>query len=382
MKKLFLKWLPLFFCAIFLGQLLSSCGGGGDDPVEPRPQPEPQPTPQPTVTLTLSVNDLTFDGDASKATSQSVTINCNSSWSISGKPDWIDCSTSGNGTATIPFSVNSDNKNSEPRTVTVTINAGTVSASLKITQKGLYAADCEVKPGTIVALANSFAMDWNYGTNVHQYYAISLLKSEADRKNDAEIIDILLQGEYNTPSDGYVTSWKNRSDLTSYYVYTLGFDKDGKQGNLCKTEIKTKSSINQACAFIDNVWYDEQNFHWQTSPNAYTTRYYQCFMPAYNTSLGSSTSDATLAWFLQSYKKKYPNDKDFDPIAAAGDWHRARNGQKLFFVVTWALDVDGDYSGVIDKYYGTISSSNNVKMQSAKDTSSDKQITYKKDFGL
>lgn len=50
------------------------------------------------------------------------------------------------------------------------------------------------------------------------------------------------------------------------------------------------------------------------------------------------------------------NPDNFAPIAQGDYWSIGRNNN-IFHVVTWALDVDGNFSGVIGRLYGYISSS-------------------------
>lgn len=370
----FLLMLLLVCCStIFI-----SCGGDDDD--DPTP-----PTPLESLTVSPITPSLLSKKDSK--TDIFITASGDNKWIISGCPEWLHLSSnSGIGNTTVTLTALSDNKSDKERSATLKVSLGSKAVDITVTQANGYAQNCDVKPKVIVALANSFAMDWEYGSNVLHYYSYCLPKSEAQRKSEDEIVESMLKDNYNTPSDGYVTSWKNRNPTTTYVVYTLGFDKDGNRGNLIQTDITTKSGTNQAKATISEVQYDSTEFSWVTTPNAYTTRYFQCYMPDYNSSLNSTTTDAALAWFFKAYMERYPNDPNFAPIATTGHWTRKRNGSNVFFMVTWALDVDGNYSGVIDSFYGTISSSAKAstvsKVSDVNNSSKDVVITHKKDFGL
>ena len=44
---------------------------------------------------------------------------------------------------------------------------------------------------------------------------------------------------------------------------------------------------------------------------------------------------------------------NFAPIVQSTSWNRKRNGD-IFHLATWALDVDGNFSGVIDNFAGQV----------------------------
>ena len=305
--------------------------------------------------LVLSGLDAPFDAQAgSIQTAQELVISCNGAWTLEGKPEWLDISAlSGNGNSTIKVWANSANNSTSERSATLTVKTATKSASKNVTQRAGYDAKLEVSPNTIVILADGFAFDMNYGSNVKYYYVARYLPSAIDRKTDDEIIKEMSSDDSNrdTPSDGYVTSWQKQNPLTEYVICTVGYDQNGNHGALSKKIIKTKSGTNQAVAVIDNVQYNDTKWYWTTTVNAYLTRYYMWFNT--NTNL-YSTTDAAIAWFFKREMERNPDN--FQPIAQNGDWSMNRNGGTVFDVITWALDVDGNFSGVIDRFTGQISS--------------------------
>ena len=64
-------------------------------------------------------------------------------------------------------------------------------------------------------------------------------------------------------------------------------------------------------------------------------------------------SDAIIAWYFKTFMDE--NKDDFSPIKNGGDWHRKRNSN-MFDLVTWAVGSNGELSGVINRYYGSVSS--------------------------
>lgn len=305
--------------------------------------------------LILSGLDAPFDAQqGSIQTAQELSITCNGSWTLEGKPEWLDISAlTGSGNSTIKVWPNEANNSTSERKAILTVKSGTKSESKTVTQRAGYDSNLQVSPNTVVTLADGFAFDYTFGPNVKYYYVARYLPSAIDRKTDAEIIREMSSDDSNrdTPSDGYVTSWKNQNPSTEYIICTVGFDQNGNYGALSKMSIKTKSGTNQAAAIISNVQYNDTQWIWSTTVNAYLTRYYMWF----NTnSYWYDTTDAAIAWFFKRQMEKYPND--FQPIAQSGQWSRNRNDGNVFDVITWALDVDGNFSGVIDRFQGQITS--------------------------
>ena len=318
----------------------------------------------PTDVLTLSGLDATFDESAGNTlTAQELVITCNGPWAIEfdGNHDWLEVSAlSGTGKSTVKVWPNSANNSTSNRTVTLIVKSGSKSASKIVTQRAGLDANLQVSPKTIVILSSGYAFDYSFGANVKYYYVARYLPTQLDRKTDEEIITEMSADSNNrdTPKDNYVTSWRNQTPLTEYVICTVGYDQNGKHGALTKTSIKTKSGINQATAFISDVWYDDTDWHWTTTANGYVTKYYMWFIT--NTNLYNS-SDAAIAWFFKDAMDRNP--ENFAPIAQGSTWRHSRNGSTSFHAATWAVDVDGKLSGVIDNFAGSINSSRKKTIQ-------------------
>lgn len=370
MKKMHYFWslLGIMMFSV-LSISLASCGGGDD------PTPAPTPTnivdPTPTSTGSIKVNgaestDLTFPGEFGTGKSGidyklSVAVTSTVQWTMSKNADWISVSPSnGNGTLEMIIYPTQENMSAQERNATITLSGSGVSATIKISQGAGLDANLDVTPTNIITLADGFAFDYSFGSKVKYYYVSKYLPSALDRKTDEEIIAEMSSNSNNrdTPSDGYVTSWQNQSPLTEYIICTVGYSEDGKHGALKKTSITTKKGTNQALATISDVEYNDTYWYWNTTVNGFVTKYYMWFIS--NTSL-YDTTDATVAWFFDKAMKNNPNQ--FSPIAQGDTWQKERNGGNIFHVATWALDVDGNFSGVIGRFAGSISNASQRAMK-------------------
>lgn len=330
----------------------TACGGdsGGDS--------TPPPTPNLYVNGVASTSlsfEGSFNGKSGIDFKQTVSVTSNVSWTVSGVPDWLSVSPT-NGSGDLQLSIYPLNENSSPqtRTATITISGSGASATITVTQSAGLDANLSVSPNTIVVLSDGFAFDFNYGSSVKYYYVARYLPTELERKTDNEIITEMSSnvGNRDTPSDSYVTSWQNQTPLTDYIICTVGYDQNGKHGALTKTSIKTKKGTNQALASISDVHYDDTYWRWTTTVNGYVTKYYMWFIT--NTNL-YNTTDAAVAWFFDRAMKANPSE--FSPIAQGDSWRINRNGETTFHVATWALDTEGNLSGVIGRFRGSINSS-------------------------
>lgn len=359
-KKFYFSAMTIVIVAL-LSICFVSCGGddsgsssGGKDPT---PAASIKVNGSSSTDLTFSGN---FDGKSGIDYKQSVAVVSTTQWSISKDADWISVSPSnGNGSVEMVIYPTSENPSASPRTATITLSGSEVSATIRVTQSAGVDADLFVSPNEIVTLSEGFAFDFTFGPKVKYYYVGKYLPSALARKTDAEIISEMASDPSNrdTPSDGYVTSWQGQSPSTEYVICTVGYDSNGKHGALTKTSITTKSGTNQAAAYISDVTCDNTYWYWNTTVNGYVTKYYMWFITSTNL---YSTTDATIAWFFKRAINESPNN--FAPIAQGSSWNAARNGSSTFHVATWALDVNGNYSGVIDRFRGSVSSSSSKKM--------------------
>ncbi len=352
MKKYYSFWcISVVMMTVMLSVNLTSCGS--DDGGAPAP------------TLLLSGLDVEFPSDeGSLQTAQELTIKCNTEWVISIDADWLAISNlTGSGDAIVKLYPKSENNSDKVRTAVITVTAGSLQKTKEVTQAAGINGKLYVTPNEVVVLSNGFACDWSYGADVKYYYTKRYLSSDLERKSDKEIIDEMSSDNNNrdTPSDNYVTSWTNQSPLTDYVICTVGYDNNGISGGLMKYPVKTKKGTNQAISSVINVNYDNTYWHWTTSPNGFVTKYYQWFVTSSNL---HDASDAAIAWFFKKNMERYPDD--FPPIVKEGNWERVRNGETIFDVVTWAVDIDGNFSGMIDRFTGQINTnSKGVTMTSS-----------------
>lgn len=326
--------------------------------------------------VTTDKTTITFM--AEQGVHESLNIIASKEWTISGVPEWLNVSsTSGRGNSTITLTTKTANNTADERRAELTIHSGSNTTYVTVTQESALAANCTVKPTNIVTLATGAAFDYSYGSKVAYFYRGIYLPSTTERFTEEEIIAAVTSDISNrlTPNDDFVTSKTGMTPLTNYIIYTIGFDKNGNRGELVKTEIRTKKGTNQAVAEISDVKYDDSFWYWHTSPDGYTERYYQWFISDEDL---YDASDPAIAWFFTQAMKSDSKGSDFDPIVKAQSWQRKKSGN-IFHLMTWAKDVDGAFSGVIDRWAGMVSTDEaSVRMKHMPHKDSDKTQEFRK----
>lgn len=309
---------------------------------------------QEATKLNFAVNVYELNFSEKEGDLQHLTITSNSDWRITGKPEWLDLSSSsGSGTSTINLTTNSFNNSSSARQETLIVTANGASVEVKVTQKAGLVAKCVVELDDIVILSDAVAFSLTYENSVSYYYVGYLDKSDAGRMTDDEIIEVLdTEFERYTPSDDLVLSFNDLKTVHDYIIYTVAYNKDGKRGDLIGKSIRTKSDTNQPFAYINDVTYDESNWYWETTIGAYSSKYYQWVMTGNNTTDYWDKVDAIVAWRFAYNIGKYPDA--FNSIVQSGSWYRTRKSNERYIqIVTWGVDSSGNFAGVInnDKRY-------------------------------
>lgn len=313
--------------------------------------------------ISVDVNSLTLEAKA--GSTGTIRITSNTAWKVTSSLSWLSLSsTSGNGSSQITLTTTSDNLSSSQRKGNLTITAGQSTINVTVSQNGLYAAKCKVKPTNILPLSIGFAFDLACDDNVTYYQLINYHKNDVDKMTDAEILeDLINKTDRCSPSDGYIHSFSTLYPETDYVICTVGFNKNGEHGDIIRTNITTKKLNNIPFATISNVKYEDPYFKWTTTPNGFVKHYYQFYITNSNF---YGMSDAAVAWFCKRWLDQDPDS--YTPILKAGSWYGSPNPENQFHVVAWAVGGDDNLAGYFDRSETTINevSSANKRLKNKK----------------
>lgn len=348
---------PFIIAALAFFTMLSFVSCGKDDP---------------EYTLSVSRSTLAFSPEAGDV--QHFDVICNTSWQITGQPDWIDIHPSaGSGTSSIEVKTLSGNSNSsEDRIATLTISAGDKQESVVLMQSSGLAQNCTVLPNEITTLCNGIAFDCTYGKNVVRFFAGYLNASEVGLMSDAEIINVLESNfERKSAEDGQVVVFSGLEAGKEYVVYTLGYDANGIRGDLKSVRVSTNAQLsNEPLAIISKPYVDGGRWNWSTTKNATCSYYYM--MATQNSDLGFA-SDVFQAYLID----KGIREKEFESANINdGRWYMSKIDSYVF-VWTRGFNSNNTASGEIGWNYAAESASSNSKVRAKEKAEVPKASYYK-----
>lgn len=307
---------------------------------------------KPQNVLSVGSNDINFvcgDEKNFQSDTKMLQIRSNSSWIITGQPSWLGLSsTSGNGDQTITLITRSFNNSSKSRTATLTISTtdGSVSANVVLSQEAGLVAECTVIPTNIITLYNGVAFDYDYGKNAARYFRGYLEKSLVGTMSESEIITVLEERfDRMAVTQGVFTDFSGLDENTAYYIYTLGYNSEGKRGDLTRVEVTTRQrlnnwTLNEPMAWISEIAQDKNYWYWDITKGTRCRTYLEAITE--NETLAFS-SDVCQAWLLDYWRRtnqiyEYENP---EPLMAT------KSGD-LLAIFTWGKDNEGVWASCID----------------------------------
>ena len=308
----------------------------------------------------VSASELSLLAESGSYASFSITSD--GAWTITGSAGWFNLSSkSGSGNATITITALSENASSEDRTAILTVQCGSESRTIVVSQRALYvSANVTFDVDDMVALTNSFAIPVTCSSEVMYYYARVANQGTYATKTDNEIVDLLVSAgdEYRCkPQDDDVWGVDGLSSNTTYTLYGVAFDKNGKRGPLVKKDIRTARVVNnRPCVYYSEyVSYTSSEWSWDTNIGAYADQFY---MISASGSLAWNMyylySDAEIAYTIKSLIKS----GSIRPIRQNSSWTLTRSsGDQYFYSAAWAQDADKNFAPEIDSFFGDLTSS-------------------------
>ena len=284
----------------------------------------------------------------------------NVQWSLTGKEDWLNVSTtSGNGNLELTIYPTSQNNTDKNREANLVLSSSGQTVSIKITQ---YAGKpvCYVIPTNEVALYDRICWEYEATDNVNTFQWLILSEQDYNRLTTKEILEKLNEEEYLKHSDSYISFVSYDSfdyeitEQSNYYVITLAQDKDGIAGELKSTKIRTPKYYdydNDAFVSFEFGEYDDFGFEFYVSKEAYCHTYHLIYgaITEEDYGLNSALYAFQINYYLKHNKKhwfteqngleiitNYPNNHDFSyitympitPICVAYGWGVFQDGTR------------------------------------------------------
>lgn len=327
------------------------------------------------TTLTVSPADITFNGES--GLKDEFTISTNGHWIISGKPEWLNVPTSGDGDTKCKIETMSANDTDEERSAELQITADGKNASLRVTQKGLR-VKCSIMPTNLVALYDEICFDLKATGNINTFKYLIHSERDLNRLTDKEIEAELAEVESDKFADDYIIfpdsyysegSYYYLLPNTTYYICTIAYDVNGKPGALKKTPIKTlkyDDYDNDAFVSFSNEAYGTGGFTFTCTKEGYCNSYHLIYgnLPAsykkfprvlYAFEINYYITKRQKHWFAENWELKieteYPNNHTFTyatstlsqyPLLVAMAWGVFRDGSVSSDMTGFRYDISQD----------------------------------------
>lgn len=197
-------------------------------------------------------------------------------------------------------------------------------------------------------LCNGVKFDLLYGEDVVAYNAY-VVKNYGDNKSrsDQEWIDMFEKtpSKYRIDLTGKSSPRKNNlSANTEYLLLIQPIDKDNHVGTLTRRVFKTPKASSQPEAIITSVTKSDYDMQWTTEKGSKCAAYYM-LVHVGDQPLYSDWSDVDIAFYINKNKKDLVKWSDF------GDFRQLfKNNDKYFEVITYGIDEEGNFSGIVNKY--------------------------------
>lgn len=226
--------MALFAC---IGTMLVSCG---DDHEESAPKSQ--------IKVSPSVEML---GEERSTTTITVNAPANTTWTISGAPDWLSFNRSGLGSTTVVVTATQENFSDEPREahLVFTTDDGKSSAACTVNQKGVLAANCRVHIPDMTVMSDGFAGDLSFDSNCKGYKEAFFIASALPSLTERDVFYALMEEpEYRGSLDYFTSPYISPEDnpqadivyCIAAYGSETNADGSHKYGPITMKRVKTK----------------------------------------------------------------------------------------------------------------------------------------------
>lgn len=181
--------------------------------------------------VSLSVDVTSINLSSAANATQVINITCNSSWSISGVPDWLQTSSlSGNGNSSIVLTTRSANESASVRSANIAVSSEGQTQTITVQQEAALAY-CKAIPSNITTLYYAVVFGLEYTSDVALTKMLLLSDYDYKHKTEAEIITAIEKEDSQIPEDETIYT-RGVDEKKKYHILTLSYDKKGNRGEL------------------------------------------------------------------------------------------------------------------------------------------------------
>jgi hypothetical protein len=307
----------------------------------------------------LVVTPLDPKLEAEKGSTVTISITANANWNISGTPSWVSLSSSqgGSGSTIVTITAKEKNFSEKERSANFTVTSGTKSATVTISQEPMFDASIKVNAVNELILSNGYYADLTF-SNVLGYHEGYYYKYAFDVKTEEDIYNEVIEGEIYG-SDAYNYTIMSGLDANTDFVYCCvpysGDSKSRKYGKMLIQRFKTKSNSTYCDAAVTGS-YNSSYWTYTISKQQRCHHYYKMYSTDAGAEYWYSMPPVMLALEIRNWINDKVNHPNYDYFLNDGTSRVAReDGDYAFFIWTWGVDDQNEFSGNIRGSYANLS---------------------------
>ena len=331
------------------------------------------------VALSVDVTNINLTSGANA--SQTINITCNSSWTLSGNPEWLQVSSnSGNGNSSISITSRSANDSSKDRSASLIISSEGKSVTVTVIQEaGLVS--CISTPSNITPLYYAVVFNLDYSQEVATTKLLLISDYEYKHKTDIELIAAIEKEESEIP-ESHTIYTRGVDDDTDYHILTLSYDRKGNRGELVDVKFKSPKEYNgtdDAWCRINDAGITSSSFLFSVVKQGRCEKYdviyganiypLYCSGPVMAFEINYYRNNGKKNWLAENWQLQielnYPNDHTF-----ACSYSTAYNYGGVI-ATTWGIFSDGTHSSDITTVSGDTYADNVASLTGHKEKSSE-----------
>ena len=317
----------------------------------------------------LVVTPLDPKLEADKGSSITISITANSNWGISGTPSWVSLSSSqgGSGTTIVTLTAKEKNFSDIERSASFNVVSGSKSATVTITQEPLFDSSINVTATNELILSDGYYADLKF-SNVLGYHDGFYYKVAFGVKTEEDIYNEVIEGDVWGSDVFNYTMMTGLIPNTEYVYCCVPYSGDGKSrkyGKMLIQEFKTKSNSTYCDAAVSST-YNSSSWVYTISKQQRCHHYYMLWDDNIGAEIKySSYSTIDLALAIRNRIEDKTNYPNYDYFLNDGTSRLTRySDDYAFFLWTWGVDDNGEFSGNIRSTYSNTSSSSRLKNSS------------------
>ena len=329
--------------------------------------------------LTVDVTSIILPSAANS--SQVINITCNSTWSISGLPDWLQISSlSGNGNSSVIITTRDINESSIARTATIVVSSNDKIQAISVQQEPALSS-CRVVPSNITSLYYAVIFNLEYSSEVALTKMALVSDYEFKHMTEKEVIATVESMDSQIPEDETIYT-RSVDEDTKYHILSLSYDKKGNRGELVDVEFSSPeylSGTDDAWCSIDDAGVTSSLFIFSVYKKGrcatYDLIYGANVLPNYLTGalmafeINYYNKNGKKNWLSEAcglkIESNYPNDHTF---SCAFNPYSLLSG---VIATTWGIFSDGTRSSDITTVSGDTSESEIRSLNGSRKNSSE-----------